>query len=335
MRSIVFLLAPSLRTRARRSGAFAACALLALVSPLCAQTYPAKPIRFIVPYAPGGPTDIIARLLGQRMSESWGQAVLVENRAGANGNIAAELVARSAGDGYTLMLGNTSVFTINPHVYKKLNYDPIKDFLPLSLVVAAPLVLVVHPSLPTRDVKAVIDLALAKPNQLAFSSSGFGGISHMAAELMKVSTRTAMTHVPYKGAGPAATAVVGGEVALSFTSTVSTMHHVNAGRLRALGVTSATRNAQLAAIPAIAEFVPGYEVNPWYGVLMPAGVPEAIVAKVHAEVVRIARLPEVGPRLVSDGGDVVVNTPAQFAAVIKADYERWARVARTTEGVLQ
>jgi tripartite-type tricarboxylate transporter receptor subunit TctC len=317
-------------------GVLALCALFsALVETAHAQAYPVKPIRFIVPYAPGGPTDIVARLLAQRMSESWGQTVVVDNRAGANGNIAAELVARSPGDGHTLILGNTSVFTINPHVYKKLNYDPIKDFLPVSLVVAAPLVLVVHPSLPTPDVKAVIALARAKPNQLAFSSSGYGGISHMAGELMKLSTKTAMTHVPYKGAGPAAAAVVGGEVALSFTSVVSTMHHVKAGRLRALGVTSAKRNAQLPAIPSIAEFVVGYEVDPWYGVLVPAGTAEGIVKKLNAEIVRIARLPEVGPRLVADGGDVIANSPGQFAAVIRADYDRWARVARTTDGVLQ
>jgi tripartite-type tricarboxylate transporter receptor subunit TctC len=317
-------------------GVLAACAFLAAATPTAfAQAYPTKPIRFIVPYAPGGPTDLIARLLAQRMSESWGQAVLVDNRAGANGNIAAEFVARSPGDGHTLLLGNTSIFTINPHVYKKLNYDPIKDFLPVSLVVAAPLVLVVHPSLPTPDVKALIALARAKPDQLAFSSSGYGGISHMAGELLKISTKTAMIHVPYKGAGPAAAAVVGGEVALSFTSTVSTMHHVNAGRLRALGVTSAKRNAQLPKIPAIAEFVPGYEVDPWYGVLVPAGTSESIVKKLNAEIVRIARLPDVGPRLVADGGDVVVNSPGQFAAVIQTDYEKWSRVARTIGGVLQ
>lgn len=336
MRYIRNRLSACLRLLLSPVGVVATCALLAAVARSAyPQAYPTRPIRFIVPYAPGGPTDILARLLAQRMSESWGQAVLVENRAGANGNIAAEFVARSAADGHTLLLGNTSIFTINPHVYKKLGYDPIKDFLPVSLVVAAPLVLVVHPSLPAPDLKALIALARAKPDQLAFSSSGYGGISHMAGELFKLSTKTAMTHVPYKGAGPAAAAVVGGEVALSFTSTVSTMHHVNAGRLRALGVTSAKRVASLPKIPAIAELVAGYEVNPWYGVLVPAGTSEGIVSKLNAEIARIARLPDVGPRLVADGGEVVANSPGQFAALIQADFERWRRVARTTEGKLQ
>jgi len=316
------------------SGAVIACAI-ATPFAVHAQTYPTKPVRFIVPYAPGGPTDIVARLLGQRMSEAWGQPVLVDNRAGANGNIAAEFVARAGNDGHTLMLGNTSVFTINPHVYKKINYDPIKDFVPVSLVVAAPLVLIVHPSLPVNDVKGLIALARSRPTQLAFSSSGFGGISHMAGQLFSMSTKTEMTHVPYKGAGPAASDVVAGQIALSFTSTVSTMHHVNAGRLRALGVTSAKRTASLPKIPAIAETVPGYEVDPWYGVLMPASTPDAIVKRVHAEIVRIARLPDIGPRLTADGGDVVANTPAQFAAVIQADYDKWARVARSVGGQLQ
>jgi tripartite-type tricarboxylate transporter receptor subunit TctC len=313
----------------------AACALLGTTSSTLAQTYPAKTIRIVVPYAAGGATDLIARLLGQRISEAWGQAVVVDNRVGANGGIAAEVVARAPGDGYTLMLGNTSVFTINPHVYKKLNYDPIKDFAPVTLVVNAPLILVVHPSLPTPDIKAVIALARARPQQLAFASSGYGGISHMAGELFKISTKTAMTHVPYKSTGQAGTAVLSGEAAMSFTSPVSTMQHVNAGRLRVLGVTSAKRMPQLPNTPAIGEFVPGYEVDPWFGMLAPAGTPDEIVKKLNAEIVRISRSPDVGPRLVAEGGEVVLNSPSQFAAVIRTDFDRWARVARTTDGVRQ
>lgn len=293
-----------------------------------AQTYPTKTVRIIVPYAPGGPTDIVARLLGQRMSETWGQPVVSENRAGANGNIAAEFVAKAAPDGYTLFIGNTSVLTINPHAYKKIAYDPIRDFAPISLVVAAPLVLVVHPSLPAKDVKGLVALARSKPGELAYASSGRGGISHMAAELFRMSTGTSLIHVPYKGAGLAANDVYAGQVAMSFTSTVSTMHHVNAGRLRALGVTSSKRQKSLPQVPSIAEYVAGYEVDPWYGVLAPAGTPEAIVKRVHAEIVRIAKLPDVGPRLTADGGDVVANSPGEFAAIIKAELEKWGAVAR-------
>lgn len=293
-----------------------------------AQSYPTKTVRIIVPYAPGGPTDIVARLLGQRMSEAWGQPVVSENRAGANGNIAAELVAKAAPDGHTLFIGNTSVLTINPHTYKKIAYDPIRDFTPISLVVAAPLVLVVHPSLPAKDVKGLVALARSKPGELAYASSGRGGISHLAAELFRMSTGTVLIHVPYKGAGLAANDVYAGQVALSFTSAVSTMHHVNAGRLRALGVTSAKRQRSLPQVPAIAEFVAGYEVDPWYGVLAPAGVPEAIVKRVHAEIVRIVKLPDVGPRLTADGGDVVANTPSEFAGVIKNELDKWGSVVR-------
>lgn len=310
---------------AGRTAAVALCLLPVVVH---GQGYPNKTVRFIVPYAPGGPTDIVARLLGQRMSEAWAQAVVVENRAGANGNIAAEFVAKAPADGYTLFLGNTSILTINPHSYRKIAYDPQKDFAPVSMVVAAPLVLIVHPSLPVKDVRGLVALAKAKPGQLTYASSGRGGISHMASELLALSTGTSMIHVPYKGAGLAAADVLAGQVVMSLTSSVSSMPHVNAGRLRALGVTSAKRTRSLPQLPAIAEFVPGYEVDPWYGVLVPGGTPDAIVKRIHAEIVRIAKLPDVGPRLTTDGGDVVANTPSEFAALIKSDFDKWGQVAR-------
>ena len=310
---------------AGRTAAVALCLLPVVVH---GQGYPNKTVRFIVPYAPGGPTDIVARLLGQRMSEAWAQPVVVENRAGANGNIAAEFVAKAPADGYTLFLGNTSILTINPHSYRKIAYDPQKDFAPVSMVVAAPLVLIVHPSLPVKDVRGLVALAKAKPGQLTYASSGRGGISHMASELLALSTGTSMIHVPYKGAGLAAADVLAGQVVMSLTSSVSSMPHVNAGRLRALGVTSAKRTRSLPQLPAIAEFVPGYEVDPWYGVLVPGGTPDAIVKRIHAEIVRIAKLPDVGPRLTTDGGDVVANTPSEFAALIKSDFDKWGQVAR-------
>lgn len=307
-----------------------AAALAAAAGNAIGQSYPIKPIRFIVPYAPGGPTDLLARILGQKLTEAWGQPVVVENRAGANGNIGAEAVARSAADGYTLFLGNTSILTINPHLYKKLSYDATRDFAPVSLVVAAPLVLVVHPSLPAHNVRQLIALAKSRPGQMNFASAGSAGIAHLAGELFKSMAGVDLVHIPYKGAGPAMIDVMGGQVALTFTSTVSTLQHVKAGKLRGLGVTSRKRSPMLPDIPAIAETVAGYEVNPWYGVLVPARTPAEIVGRLSAEISRIGKLPDVRDRLTADGGEVIAGTPAQFSEVIKSDFDKWAKVTRAS-----
>jgi len=293
-----------------------------------ADGYPAKTIRFIVPYSPGGPTDILARLLGQKMTESWGQAVVVDNRAGANGAIGAELLAKSAADGYTLFLGNTSILTINPVVYKSLPYDVDRHFQPVNLTVAAPLLLVLHPSTGVKTVRELVALAKTRGSELTFASSGGGGISHMSGELMKVLAKIELIHVPYKGAGPAALSVISGQTALSFTSTVSAMPHVRAGRLRGVAVTTPKRDLALPDIPAIAETIPGYEVSPWYGVLVPAGTPQPIVDKLHAQITRIVTVPEIAKNLAGNGGTVLSHGPEAFAKIISSERAMWGRVVK-------
>ena len=294
------------------------------------DAYPVKPIRLVVPYAPGGPTDVMARLLGQKWMERWGPPVIVDNRAGGNGVIGAEYVARAPADGYTLLLGNTSVLTINPAVYAKLPYDADKQFAPVTLSVAAPLILVVHPSLSVNNVVQLIALAKSKVRAatLTYASAGTGGVANMSGELLKFMAKIDMVHVPYKGAGPAVTDLVSGQVAMTFTSTVSVMPLVKSGRLRGLAVSTAKRAPSLPDIPAIAETVPGYDVSPWYGVLAPAGTPAGVIQKLYAETVRIVAAPDVAQRLSLDGGSVVNSTPEEFARVLREERTKWSRVVK-------
>jgi tripartite-type tricarboxylate transporter receptor subunit TctC len=302
----------------------------AMAQDKAADSYPSKPIRFIVPYAPGGPTDILARLLGQKFTERWGQPVVVDNRAGANGSIGAEMLAKSPADGSVLFLGNTSILTINPAVYRRLPYDAEKHFQPVNLTVSAPLILVVHPSTGVKTVRDMVNLAKTPGANLTFASSGTGGVSHMAGELMKTLAKIEIIHVPYKGAGPAALHVLTGECAMTFTSAVSVMPHVKAGRLRSVAVTTPKRDALLPDVPAIAETIAGYDVSPWYGVFVPGGTPMAIVNKLHAETTRIVQAPDIAQRLAADGGTVVSQGPDAFAKIIRAERASWARVVQAT-----
>jgi tripartite-type tricarboxylate transporter receptor subunit TctC len=323
----------------KKTGLYPVCQLMALC--LCASQapaqeksaadmYPSRSIRFIVPYAPGGPTDVLARILAQKFTERWGQPVIVENRSGANGAIGAELVAKSAPDGHVLFLGNTSILTINPVIYKRLPYDAERDFQPVNLTVAAPLLLVVHTSTGVKTVRDMVALARAPGSALTFASSGTGGVAHMAGELMKILGRIDLIHVPYKGAGPATADLIAGQVAMTFTSTVSVMQYVKAGRLRGIAVTTPKRAPTLPDIPAIAETVPGYDVSPWYGVLVPAGTPLAIVNKLNAEITRAVAAPEITQRLAGDGGTVVNNGPDEFAKIIQAERAKWLRVVQAS-----
>ena len=294
------------------------------------DAYPVKPIRLVVPYAPGGPTDVMARILGQKWTERWGPPVIVDNRSGGNGVIGAEFVARAPADGYTLLLGNTSVLTINPTVYAKLPYDADKQFAPVTLSVAAPLILVVHPSLGVYNVAQLIALARSKSRAaaLTYASAGTGGVANMSGELLKIMAGMDMVHVPYKGAGPAVTDLVSGQVAMTFTSTVSVMPFVKAGRLRGLALTTPKRAPSLPEIPAIAETVPGFDVSPWYGVLAPAGTPAGVIQKLYLETVRIVAAPDVAQRLSLDGGSVVNSTPEEFARVLREERAKWGRVVK-------
>ena len=296
-----------------------------------AQQYPAKPIRFIVPYVPGGGTDTLARLVGQKLSEGLGQSVVIDNRPGAGGVIGTEIVAKSPPDGYTLMLASASPITVAPHLHKQLPYSPLKDFAPITLITIVPAVLAVHPTLPVKSVRELIALAKSKPGQLTFSSSGNGGTGHVSGEMLKMMVGVDMLHVPYKGTGPATTAVLSGEVSLTFGNMISVLPHVKSGKLRALAVTTAKRSPVIANVPTVAETLPGYLSGPWYGVLAPAGTPGAIVSRLNQEIVRILRSPEVGENLRSEGADPIGSSPAEFAAHLKSETERMGKVVRQSK----
>lgn len=293
-----------------------------------AQAYPTKPIRIVVPFPPGGTSDILARAIGQKLAEEWRQQVIVDNRPGAGANIGAEVVAKASADGYTLFLAST-IHTINPSLYKKLNYDPVKDFTPVMLVVATSQVLCVHPSLPVKSVKEFITYARKRPGELNYSSAGNGSQPHLTAELFKARTGINIVHIPYKGAPPAMTDLLAGQVALTFATAPSAVPHVKAGKLRALGVSTAKRISALPDVPTIAEAgVPGFEAVGWNGLVGPAGMPAAIVDKLNATVTRIVHEPAMSKYLSSQGADPETGTPAEFAAYIKSEIAKWAQVVK-------
>jgi tripartite-type tricarboxylate transporter receptor subunit TctC len=295
-----------------------------------AAAYPSKPIRIIVALAPGGGVDTAARFIAQRLSEQWGQQVIAENRPGAGGTIAAEAVARAAPDGYTLLMNSTG-HVVSPSLYK-LPYDVLRDFTPITLVVLSPSVFAAHPSVPVKSVKDVIALAKARPDQLLFSSSGTGGTQHLALELFNQMAGVRILHVPYKGTAPSMTDLVGGRVSLSMASVVSTMPHVRSGRLRALAVISGKRSIAVPELPTIAESgVPGYAVDTWYGAFAPGGTPREIVLKLQQEMSRGVAQPEVKEKLLAVGLEPVGNPQDQFAAYVKAEYEKWGQLVRAVK----
>ena len=308
----------------------AACAALASFG-AHAQTgnWPVKPVRFIVPFTPGGGNDTIARLVGQKLTAAIGQQVVIDNRAGAGGTIGAEAAARSAPDGYTMFLAGVATHGINPNLRAKLPYDPVKDFEPVSLIASAPLIIVVHPSLPVRTVKDLIALAKSKPGAVTYASNGAGGSSHMAVELFDMMTGTKMLHVPYKGLSPALTDLISGQVQVMFSSAVAMLPQVKAGRLRAVALTGATRSPALPNLPTVAESgVAGYETGSWYGVVMPANTPRPIVQRLATEVSGIARSAEVKERLIEDAAIPVGSTPEEFGAFIRRELARWGKVVK-------
>lgn len=294
-----------------------------------AQSYPNKPVRMVVPFPPGGTTDILARAVGQKLSESWGQLVVIDNRPGAGGNIGTDIVAKSAPDGYTLLMGTVGTHSINASLYGKLPFDPIKDFAPVTLVASVPNVLVVNTTVDAKSVKELIALAKSKPGQLTFASSGNGTSIHLAGELFKTMTGTSMLHIPYKGSAPAITDLLGGQTNMMFDNLPSAMPHVKSGKLRALAVTSVSRSPALPDTPTIAESgIPGYEASSWFGVLAPAGTPKDVIAKIHADIVKALNTPEIKERLSGQGAEPVGNTPEQFAQHIKTETIKWAKVVK-------
>jgi tripartite-type tricarboxylate transporter receptor subunit TctC len=308
---------------------------LALVAALAAagaaaQGYPAKPVKIIVPYPPGGPTDIVARVVAQKLSEQTGQQFVVDNRGGGGGNIGAEAVARSGADGYTLLVATTA-HAINRTLFKNLGYDLKKDFAPISQLTAGPLVIVANPALPAKNVKELIAVAKARPGDLAFASSGNGQSTHLAAELFNTMAGTKMTHVPYKGSAPALTDTMGGQVSLFFDTMLSAMPHVRSGKLKALAVTSAARSPAAPDIPTVAESgLPGYEAIAWNGLLAPAGTPKEVIARLSAEVRKTLELPEIKERFAAQGFAAAWSSPEQYAAFLDNEVDKWAKVVKVS-----
>ena len=306
-------------------------ALIAFAGSAIAQNWPAKPVRLIVPYPPGGSADILARAIGQKLAEGMGQQVIIDNRPGAGTAIGAEATAKAAPDGYTIMLGTVSSHAINPALTPGLKYDPVKDFAPVSLVASIPFALIVHPSLPAHSVKELVALAKTKPGALNFSSAGTGTSNHLAGELFKSMTGTFMVHIPYKGSAPALNDLIAGQVQLMFDLVLTTAPHVKSGAVRAIAVTGSERSSALPGVPTVAESgVPGYEVSAWFGFFAPAGTPAAIVNALNAETVKAMRLPDLRERLANQGADAVTDTPDQFAAYVKEELGKWTRVVKAS-----
>ncbi|HMH17625.1 MAG TPA: tripartite tricarboxylate transporter substrate binding protein [Burkholderiales bacterium] len=295
-----------------------------------AQDYPSKPVRIVVPFAPGGPNDIIVRLVAQKLTEAWGQPALVENRAGAGGNIGTDAVAKATPDGYTLLSVGPGSLIINP-LLGKVPYDTARDFAPVTLMARAPNALVAHPSLPANSVKELITLARLQPGRINYGSGGNGSTPHLAGALFASMAGIELTHIPYKGTAPAMADLIGGQVQIAFLGIPTVLPHVKSGKLRVLAVTGKRRSPELPGVPTVDEAgVPGYELSPWYGLLAPAGTPREIVARLAAEVTKIMRAADITEKLAVQGAEVAGGSPEEFAAVIQADILTWGRVIKST-----
>lgn len=314
----------------KRLKLLAACACMVLSAPgVHAQTWPTKPIRFISPFAPGGGADITSRVIAQKLHDALGQPVLVDNRGGAGGMIGVDLGAKASPDGYTLVLGTIGPIAINPSLYAKMPYDPIKDLVPVTLAADALNVLVVHPALPVKNVKELIALGKARPNEMNFGSSGPGATDHLAGELFNMLTGTKMVHVPYKGGAPAMLDLMSGNVQIIFSTVSTAIGQIKGGKIRALGMTGTKRFVLMPELPTIAEAgVPQFAVNNWYGVFVPAGTPKEIVARLNTEIVKVLNLPDAKQRLLESGIEATPSTPEQFATYILAETRKWAKVVK-------
>ena len=303
--------------------------LCGLTSAASAQSWPTRAVRVIVPFAPGGGTDIIARILAPRLAEGLGQQVIVDNRPGGGTIIGAELAARAAPDGYTLFMGLNGTMAINPHLYKKLPYDPVKDFAPVTLVGVGPNVLVVHPSLPVKNVKDLIALAKAHPGKLSYASSGIGGAPHLAGELFKALAHVDITHIPYKGAGPATTDLLAGHVQIMFAGLGPAIEPIRNGRLRALAVAGSKRAGALPQVPTLSEYLKGFEASSWFGVFVPTGTPREIITRLNTEIGKVITRADVQQQLGSQGYEGLTGTPEQLGQLVKHDLERWGAIIRS------
>jgi tripartite-type tricarboxylate transporter receptor subunit TctC len=294
-----------------------------------AQTYPGKPVRIVVPYAAGGPFDEVARVIGQRLTELWGQTVLVDPRGGAGGSIGTDLVAKSPPDGYTMLLGNAGPITINPTLHRKLPYDPQKDLAPILHVISAQMVLVVHPSMPVRSVKELVALAKGRPGQLNYASAGIGNLQHLGMEHLQSIAGFRMNHVPYKGAAPAFVDLIAGQVDLMFANIVGVLPHVKSGRVRAIAVSSSRRAAVLPDTPGVTETLPAFDVDGWMGLFFPAAVPREILAKVQADVTRVLQAPDLRNRFAGQGAAVIAGSPESLADLIRRETALYAKIIKS------
>ena len=308
------------------------CAALAAVFPAAqAQQYPSRPVRFVVPFAPGGSVDTLARTIGPKLSDSLGQQIVVDNRPGGNGDIGMIIVARAPADGYTLLLGYIANLAIAPSLYAKLPFDPQKDYAPITQIATSPNVLTAHPSVPAKNLQELIALAKAKPGAVNFASTGVASVGHLTGELLNSLAGVKMTHVPYKGGGQAIIDLVGGHVQVMFSGFSAAMPHIKSGKIRALAVTGAARSPALAEVPTIAEQgFPGVEATAWYGMLAPTGTSKGVITRVHGEVVRILKLPDVTQRLGGLGFEIAGSTPEQFGAYIQSEIKKWEKVVRAS-----
>jgi tripartite-type tricarboxylate transporter receptor subunit TctC len=314
-----------------------AAAMLACVSSATlAQNFPSKSIRFLVGFAPGGSTDIVARMIAQEMAKNVGQQVIVDNRPGAGSAIAAELTAKAPPDGYTIFACTTGIFAILPFIQSKLPYDPDKDLAPVTQTGSLPYIIVLHPSLPARNVKEFIALAKARPGEINFASSGIGTASHLSAEYLSNVAKISMTHVPYKGTGNAMADLLAGQVVLMFDQPVSSMPHVKAGKLRVLGITSGKRFSTMPDIPTVAEQgLPGFESVSWSGVCAPGATPKPVIARLQTEVAKVLKMPDIRDRLLRDGIEPIGGTPEEFQAHIKREMQKWGKVVRDAKVTVQ
>jgi len=300
-----------------------------LAVPAQAQDYPVKPIRLIVPFAAGGPMDIMSRAIADKLTSAWGQQVVVDNRGGAGGSIGSDIAAHSAPDGYTLLTGHIGTHAVNVSLYPKLGYDPVKDFAPITLMATLPLGLFVHQSVPARSVRELIAYAKARPGQLNFASAGSGGPTHMAGEMFKAMAAIDIVHVPYKGNAAALNDLIAGQAQMMFSNLLTAMPHVRSGRLRAIAISSAKRSPQAPDLPTVAESgVPGYDILPWYGVLAPARTPRALVIKLNREIRAILEAPEMKSRFMAQGIDLVTSTPEEFGTLIRTEIPKWRKVVK-------
>ena len=307
-----------------------AALLAASVAAAFAQTYPAKPIKLINPWAPGGAADLIARPIMQRLAEALGQPIVVDNRPGANGTIGAAAAAHAAPDGYTLFFSNVGPVAISPALQTNLPYDSIKDFEPITQLVSGPTVLVVRPDIPVTSMKQLIAYAKAHPGKLSYGSVGSGSTTHLAGEMLSLMAGVELLHVPYKGNAPVVTDLLGGQLSMAFINVAGAMPYLKSGKFRGIAVTTLKRSAALPELPAVAETLPGFEVNSWYGLMAPAGTPKAIIERLYRETVKVLKSPKIVEQMAQAGLDIEGTTPKEHAAQIRSDLERWARVVKAT-----